>query len=198
MPEDSGRRVRDLLPGQFSRMDEAVRRAINDDPGFSRNPLPSFFAGLVCEKAADFVCSALDCDAFELMAKAWTTARELDDAARQSRDKPDKRIPVFLGQHDAVCTSHPVVEVSVARMGRLTLRFTLELAAHFNEAGIILLDGRIVELGRCGASFTALLKYRDLALHEKKPLAKLATPGLKLPAPGLTLGLSGKVVAEDA
>jgi hypothetical protein len=187
MPEDSVRHVRDLLPNKFEHMDEAVRRAVSDDAELSGANLPGFFAGLVCERAADFVGSVLDCDAFELLAQAWVKAVEIRALAQQSKGSGEKPLDLFLGEHEAVSTSHPVVEVTVARLGRVSIRFTLELAARVHEAKLVFVDGRLVELGGCNATVSAQLKYKDLALHKKLEPRGVETPGFRLKSPGLAL-----------
>src|ERR1700716_711095 len=77
MSEYSGYTVRQLLPPTFRRMDEAMKIAMREDPAFQSKQPPGVALAVAGDRATQAVCQALDCDVFELIAKAWAKALEL-------------------------------------------------------------------------------------------------------------------------
>ena len=188
MSDDHGCKLRDLLPAKFDRMDEVVAEGLKGDGGGGQPGFPAAVLRMAGDRAAEAVKEALDCDVFEVLARAWTKAGELHAYTDEAKYPPGTRSSVFLGDHEVAVEVHPVLDVTVGPCGPAKIRFTLEVKAKFRSAELSILDGRIVAIGAGDCAASAQLKLEGWNLHdalEAKDL-RVASP-ISLPAPGLAI-----------
>ena len=186
MATSSGLTVSLLLPAQFTDLQTAVEGEIKRDP--SLNSAPGFVAGMVADKAGQAARGLLSMDPVELMAQAWAKARELHAYRDETKHPPGETSTVFLGEHSLTCDLHPVIDVTLAALGKLTLEFTLEFAADIRAAELTIRDKAIVAVGRTDASVSAVLKYKDTPLHDPLESKKLTlVQSVSLKAPGVAI-----------
>jgi hypothetical protein len=175
-----------LLPDDFTNMEQTVRDEMAKDPGLTKTP--GFVAGIVGEKAGAAARGLLNIDVFELIAQAWAKARELHEYADASKHPPGEVGSVFLGENDPTCNVHPVVDVRIGALGKLSLKFTLALSAHIKAAELKIQDRRIIAVGHTVGSVSAVLKYGDIPLHnELKSHEHQLCPSATLKAPGVLI-----------
>jgi len=136
---------------------------------------------LVKSEAASRLKDALDADALEVIAAAWSKARELKKYADPAKYPPDQSVVVHLGEHKVTCRLQPEVEVRFNDVPIRTVKFTLELVAKFKSAALTIRGGaiRAVAPGACSAQ--AVLKYGSVKLKEEQ------TPEVRFPG-SLDLG----------
>lgn len=188
MTEASGCRVRELLPDDLEHMDEVIKDELVRESGGQAVSLPGVALQVAGSKAAEAVYAVMDCDVFELLARAWCTARELHEYKDDVRHPRGQQSTLFLGQHSVTVLVHPILSVNIGPIRCAPLRFNLELAADFRSAELSILDGHIVAVAAGDCSVSAQLKYGSVALHDKVKSrdVKLARP-LELRAPGLSI-----------
>ena len=188
MADDYGCKVRELLPDRFEEMDVILKENLGKDSGAGGSGLPGFALRMAGEKVTGAICDSLDCDVFEILAKAWVKARELHEFKDPAKHPPGETSSVFLGDHKLSAQIHPVLDVSIATFARTKLRFTVELTARFKSAELSIRDGRIVAIGAGDGSASAQLKYGATKLHKelKSKDITLLSPRL-LPEPGLAI-----------
>jgi len=136
---------------------------------------------LVKSEAGSRLKDALGADALEVIASAWSKARELKKYADPAKYPPDQSVVVHLGEHRVACKLHPQVEVRFNDVPIRTVKFTLELVAKFKSAALTIRGGaiRAVAPGACSAQ--AVLKYGSVRLKEEQ------TPEVRFPG-SLDLG----------
>jgi hypothetical protein len=187
MAETYGYKVRDLLPDRFDGIDAVVAGELKDAQE-GRASLPGIALKMAGDKATGAIKDALDCDVFQILANAWCKARELHEYTDAKTHPPEETNSVFLGDHKLAASVHPILDLSVAAIGRAKLRFTVEVSAKFKSADLTIRGGRItgIAAGECWA--TAQLKYGSAKLHNElaSKHMKLAGP-ITLPAPGLQI-----------
>lgn len=185
MTEQSGCRIRELLPVSLERMEGTVKDEVCKDLGLSQARLAWGFVG---SEAAEAVRSVLDYDVFKLVAQGWCVAKELHEYTDPVRHPAGERSVVHLGEHKFVKTLHPVLDVTVGSIKCASLRFTVELVANFRAVALSIADGRITGAGAGDGYVSAKLKYGDVTLH-KKDSRKVPFPlRIDFSAPGLAIG----------
>ena len=130
---------------------------------------------LVKSEAEGRLKEALSTDALEVIASAWSKARELKKYADPAKYPPDQSVIVHLGEHKVTCRVHPEVEIAFNEVPFRTLKFTLELVAKFKSAALTIRGGaiRAVSPGSCSAQVT--FKYGTVTLKEEQ------TPEVRFP-----------------
>lgn len=188
MTEQSGVLVRDLLPGRFSRMDEALKTEFRKDAGAGEAKLSRLAWNLLESETTNAVHDVLACDVFELIARAWCTARELHGYTDESQHPHTERSIVFLGEHVLATTLHPVIVVTIDSLRCPPLRLTLDLDATFHSAALLIRGGYIKSLSTGECTVSAQLKYGEQPLHGKLKSRNVKLPGqLDFAAPGLKI-----------
>jgi hypothetical protein len=191
MADNYGRRVRELLPEKFDRLDAVIHKEMERDQAKGNRGVPGFVWDIVGTKAALAVRGTLDCDVFELLARGWCVAREFHAYTTDpEKTDPAKEWSVFLGEHEVKTNVHPVLTVEIPTWvpPRVPLRFTLELTARFDSAEILIRNKHIIGIGAGTCSVAAQLKYRDQDLHTPLESRDVTlTPPLKLRPPGLLI-----------
>ncbi len=184
MADDYGASVADLLPGHFDKLAETVAEHVEQEPG----GLGRIALGAIQSRAAEQLRGVLAIDAFELIAKAWAAAREMHGYADSASHPKGRTETCYLGQHSLSAGVHPVLQITVAGMKLSPMRFTLLLSAQLRSAELSILDGAIVAAAPGDGSGTAVLKYRDIALHDplpsrhiRLPMRRTFEPGLRIP-----------------
>lgn len=186
MSEPGGVSIRKLLPGRFDQMDGRLKDELSKDSELSTRKLAWGFIG---SEATDAIQNVLDCDVFTILAHGWCIARELLEYTDTTKHPIGETSALQLGKHKVTTSVHPVLVITIAPAMEQTLRFTLELAAEFRLASIVIRNGHIrrIESGECDVS--AQLKYGDLPLHDPKTTRSVKLPGrLDLGTPGLAIG----------
>jgi hypothetical protein len=188
MAQSQGLRVSDLLPSGFTNFDGAVKEAMAGDQGIAQGKVPSFVGGVIAKRTSAAIHGVLDLDVFQVLATAWTKAQELHEYADPSKHPSGEISTLFLGEHNLTCELHPVVEVGVGVLGKLTFRFDLALTAKIRAVELTLQNARIVQLGRCEGEVNGALSYCGARLHGPLKSQALNLLGnLTLPAPGLAI-----------
>lgn len=185
MPKPLDVSVAGLLPNDLTALPGILRTEAQTSEG---KPLPGLALKIASDKAANAVRSGLNCDVFELLAKGWCVARELQKFRDTKLHPPGERSTVTLGEHRLATTANPTLTITVDSIRLKPLSLTLELAATFETAVLTIVDAHIVSLetGTCTAS--AQLKYHDIDLHDPLESRKLTLPGrLTFEAPGLPI-----------
>jgi hypothetical protein len=184
---DNGLQVRELLPTRFENMDDVVKRQLLANAQVNQAGLPNLVWKVVGGKATEAVRSALDCDVFSLVARAWAKALELHKFKDETKYPPSKKATLFLGEHKLKTEIHPVLDVIFGPALQAQLRFTVELAAEFQTGELSIWRGHIVGVGTGEGQITAQLKYGESALHDKFESRKFKLSPFELPAPGLLI-----------
>lgn len=162
----------DLIAGGLQAVGERVEEEIrNSEAGRSA----SVAWTLVKSEASARLKDVLGADALEVIASAWSKARELKKYADPAKYPPDQSVVVHLGEHRVSCNLHPEIEVRFNDVPIRTLKFTLELVARFKTAALTIRGGaiRAVAPGACSAH--AVLKYGSVRLKEEQ------TPEVRFP-----------------
>jgi hypothetical protein len=187
MADPYGCPLRDLLPTRFRDLDDVARREIKDNPDLAGAGLGKMVIGIIGEKVTVAVRNSLDADALGLLAGGWAKAQELQEYADVTKHRGGEQSTLALASHELSYLAYPTAEVTVGALGKLTLRFTLELAAKFRLAQITIRNGRIVEIGKSECTLGAQLKYRDFPLHRRRQrnfrlaAPMVLDPGLVIP-----------------
>lgn len=188
MAEGSGVTVGDLLPERFDGLEDQVKAQLEADPQAGKSKLAWDLIGSEVEGA---LRSVLDCDLIETLAKAWTTARALQDYADPARHPPGEASVVHLGERKVERELHPVVAVTIGGCECMELRFTLCLTARFSGLALSI-RAPFITGGTAGdLEVGAQLKYGEAPLHKPQEARKIALPGrfgfdppLQIPSPG--------------
>jgi hypothetical protein len=188
MTEKSGIAIRDLLPETFERMTDVMQKGFSDGAAGGEASIPNFAKHMAGSKATAALRTSLNGDLFETLAHAWSFARELHEYTDATKHPPDEQSVVFLGEHDAAYTQPLVLSLSTAGLSILTLRFVLELTAHFQSAALAICAGRITGLAAGQCRVSAQLKYKDIPLHARKDSQTLKLPGHVEFKPGVQIG----------
>lgn len=174
MAEGSGLTVGDLLPERFEGLEDQVKAELAADPQAGKSKLAWDLIGSEVEGA---LRSVLDCDLVETLAKAWTTARALQDYADPAKHPPGEAAVVHLGEREVERELHPVVAVTIGGCECMELRFTLCLSARFSSLALSI-RAPFITGGTAGdLQAGAQLKYGEVALHKPQQARKLALPG---------------------
>ncbi|HYJ83209.1 MAG TPA: hypothetical protein VEW26_10255 [Allosphingosinicella sp.] len=174
MAEESGLRVRDLLPERFDGLEDQVKAQLEADPEARKSKLAWDLIGSEVEGA---LRSVLDCDLIETLAKAWTTARALQDYADPDKHPPGEACVVHLGERKVERELHPVVAVTIGSCECMELRFTLCLTAKFSGLALSIRAPHITGGTAGDLKVSAQLKYGEAALHKPLEARKIALPG---------------------
>jgi hypothetical protein len=121
--------------------------------------------------------SVLDCDLIETLAKAWTTARALQDYAEPTKHPPGEVSVVHLGEREVERELHPVVAVTIGQCDCMELRFTLCLAATFSGLAVSIKAPYITGGSAGDLKVSAQLKYGEVKLHKAAESRKIELPG---------------------
>lgn len=174
MAEDKGLKVSDLLPERLDGLEDQVKAQLAADPQAGRGKLAWDLIGSEVEGA---LRSVLDCDLIEVLAKAWTTARALQDYADPARHPPGEASVVHLGEREVERELHPVVAVTIGQCECLELRFTLCLAATFSGLALSIKAPYITGGSAGDLKVSAQLKYGEVKLHKEAESRKIVLPG---------------------
>lgn len=190
MSETAGLTVRDLLPSRLKKMDDAVKGEIGGDAALKAAGFPMALSGAIADRTADAVAKTLDVDVVGVLAHAWAKAWELHEFSEAAGKHPSDEVDtLFLGEHELSQELRPCAVLSFGAFSRITMEFTVEVAAKLKAAQLTVQAGRIIEIGECEGSVSAEFKFAGIPLHdelESKPLTliqsyHLAAPGLKIP-----------------
>ncbi|MEA3053252.1 MAG: hypothetical protein QOG72_2155 [Sphingomonadales bacterium] len=174
MDEPRRPKVGDLLPERFDGLEERVKSQLSEDPGTGGNKLAWDLIGSEVEGA---LRSVLDCDLIETLARAWTTARALQDYADPAKHPAGEAAVVHLGEREVERELHPVVAVSIGGCPPMELRFTLTLAAHFSGLAVTIRAPRVTGGSAGDVKVSAQLSYGEVKLHKAAESRKIALPG---------------------
>src|SRR5258705_474740 len=129
MTDDSGCRVRELLPGSIEGMEDAVRNELEKE---SARGGPGVVWSFVATQATESMAEALDIDAFEVIAQGWRLARELHEYTDAQKHKRGEHTIVSLGEHNFTTSVHPVLNVTVDGFAAQALQRTEQ---HYKKSG---------------------------------------------------------------
>lgn len=184
MTDRSGLRVSDLLPRNLDALEQRIEGDLRDG---THGDLSTRAWGFVRSAAAGEVRKTLDFDVFELLAQGWAKAAELHACAVNTPANETK--VVYLGKHDFKTAVCPELTIDLGAPPYPKLRFTLEVAAHFEGAALSIRNGCIISVETGNASVNAEFKYGKVRLHkEKSPTLKLTgrrefrEPGVRIVA----------------
>lgn len=104
MPDESGRKIRDVLFLSQDAIEENVRQEMRGDAEASQTRLAWSFIGSEATKAVD---SVLDKDIFEVVAEGWAAADILLAYADEKVHPRRERNTVPLMEHSFVKVLHP-------------------------------------------------------------------------------------------
>jgi hypothetical protein len=169
---DSRIQLSDLIAGDLRAVADKVEQELRtgDSAGSA-----SIAWSMVKSEAAARLHDALKIDVLELVATAWSKAKELKKYGDTARYPPDQSIVVHLGEHAVSCRVQPVVEVLFNEVSLPSVRFNVELVARFKSAALNIRGGVIREVlpGACSAQ--AVLRYGNVKLKEA------TTPEVRFP-----------------
>jgi len=189
MSEEGGRKIRELLPDRFDRLDEVIKEGLDVESDAPRTDIPQVALRIMQSQATEAVRDVLDLDVFELLARGWTAARELREFKDAKKYPPEKTYTAFLGDHDLSTEVHPVLILTVGPLEGPRVRLTLTLTAHFRSAELSIRDGHIIAVGAGDCTVGAQLKYKEIKLHkELKSRSVQLSERLQLKPPGLAIG----------
>ncbi len=183
MTDQSGVRLSDLLPKNFDELEQRIEGDLREG---KHGSLSTMAWGFVRSSAAGEVRKALDFDVFELLAQAWAKTSELHACGAST--PPDETKVVHLGKHDFKTAICPELTVDLGVPPYPKLRFTVEVAAHFEGAALSIRNGCITSVETGDASVTAEFKYGKVRLH-KQESPKLKLSGRReFKEPGIRIG----------
>jgi hypothetical protein len=177
-------KVADLLPDRLDGIERRVRDRLREDPGVGASRLAW---GLIGSEVEGALKALLDCDLLELLGKAWTTARALQDYADPALHPPGEAAVVHLGERDIERELHPVIKVTIGDCPPMELRFTVTLAAHFSGLALSLRCPFVTGGSAGEVHASASLSYGEVELVKAKDSKKLALPGRFRFAPPLEI-----------
>ena len=134
MTRNDDQTVRSLLPDSYSKIDEGLRRELDDAPEFAQQKLPGFLWKVIGDKATEAVHDTLQLNLYGVFAHAWCKGLEIRRFAKESLDKPGVPVTLCLGKHRATANLHPEVEVHISPFGTHRVPFELVLSAEFDSA----------------------------------------------------------------
>lgn len=179
--------VADLLPERLS-LGPAVEEAMRADPELAAQGAAW---RLIADQAAEKLRDLLDCDLFELLAKAWVQAKALREYADPARHPAGETAIVPLAEHKFVREIHPAIAVTIGGCPPVTLRFTVALAAQFRGLSLTIEDGHITALALGETSVSAQLTYGSVNLTDEMKSETMQLPGRHVfAAPGLKIPLA--------
>lgn len=185
MNPTSSVKLKDLLPTELPGMRDAVEQELRREPVAGGGKLAWEFIG---SEATDAVREALDCDLFEILAQAWCKVRALHEYTDETRHPRDEKSVVHLGEHEFPTTIPIVLTAMIGPIPGPTLRFALELIAHFNSAALSIRGGHIIAIAAGDCLVSAQLKYGKVDLHDAAQSRKVTLPGrIRFDAPGLAI-----------
>ncbi|HZV38247.1 MAG TPA: hypothetical protein VFF96_05825 [Pseudoxanthomonas sp.] len=193
MPESNRFRLIDLLPAKLDGLEQVVENDLRERKGGGHSALAWRF---IRSTASDRVHQALDCDGYEWLAWGWSKAQTLREYCSKP---PDETSVVHLGKHDFRISINPVLELGLGGAPGVPLRFTLEVAAHFDAAALSIRNGCIFAVDAGRASATAQLLYGSTPLHKKEESPKVQLPGsYRFKDPGIRIGGTAPLAAQPA
>lgn len=175
-----------LLPDGLADLGEEVRGRLSDE---DRSSCAAAAWDMVGPQLRSALEGVLDCDLFELLAKAWAASDLLASYGDPALHPPGERALVELAGHELVREVKPVITVTVGPCPPVELEFALALTASFTGVRLAIADRHIVggDLGAAKAS--AQLSLNGKPLHEPKDSREIALPGrFELDPPGVALG----------
>jgi len=182
MTDGSGCRLRALLPQHMDDMTDELRRNLDDAVGKGDGGSVYAFLG---SQTIDVIDDALDVDVFEILARAWSVARELGEFSDETKHPRDETKSVTLGKHDFTTTLHPVLTYRVGNLPTHSLEFTLEFTAQITSVKLDIRNRHLVAVGVAEGRVSAQLKYGKVPLHKKLESQSVQLLGrYQLRAPG--------------
>jgi hypothetical protein len=135
-------------------------------------------------------------DGLAWLAFAWTKAKELKAAARETLGDgaPERLVP--LAAHSLSQEVCPVVTLSCGP-AELELKFTIELSGDIDCADLVVRGGRLVAIQAGQLTPAAALSFRGVALGEKKGDPIDLTRPYTLPRGGFRL-VDAQAAEEEA
>lgn len=167
-------------------------RAITGPSGF---PAPKALWLHASKRVGEEVGKLLQIKVSDVIARGWTTYKELDKYTDPLEYGPDEVITCALGAHSMEFTDRPSVQITIVgdRPQKVTVPF--EVTVHVDLKGVTLTiqAGRVTqaEVGECQLS--AVLKLGELKLLER-PMGKFALPPFEIRG---GLPISSTVVAGN-
>ena len=169
---DSRIQLSDLIAGDLRAVADKVEQEIRADDSAGSAAIAW---SMVKSEATARVHDALKIDVLELIATAWSKARELKKYGDAARYPPDQSIVVHLGEHAVSCRLQPVVEVLLNEVSLPPVRFNVELVARFKSAALNIQAGAIRQVMPGACSAQAVLRYGNVKLKEA------TTPEVRFP-----------------
>ena len=163
MTDSSGCKLSELLPTDLGEVTQTLREELGKN---IERPEPGLLPFLGAQ-AADALGGILDVDVFEVLARGWVTARELQELADDERYPPDKTVTVTLGKHEFTTSVHPTLTFEFAGLPARTLVFTCELKAEIKSVRLQVRARRLRALGAGEGTVSAQLKYGAVKLHRE-------------------------------
>ena len=188
MPEPT--LLHSLLPDRLDSLADKVKARLCEDEKTGGMKLAWGFIGRELRGA---LCSVLDGDLLELLAKSWAESEPLVKLASASVRAPGERLLVALAEHDITREVHPVVAVTIGECPCVELHFTFAVSAHVGAVRLAVLDGHIRggDLGEVWGS--GQLSLGGVPLHPKAESRKIALPAeFHLAPPGVSIALTSE------
>ncbi len=183
MTDSAAMKLRDLVPDR-AQMESTVKQSLSNDPNARGAKLAW---GVVGSQATDALKGVLDLDVFELLARAWCTAKQIHDYKDASKHPTGERSVVFLGEHAFATSYYPTLTVTIGSLKSVSLRFTLALTANIRSVALAICDGCITGLGAGDGDLGAQLAYAGVTLGQLAS-RKLPFPArVEFKAPGLAI-----------
>ena len=180
-----------LLPERLDFLADQVKSRLCEDKRVGGMKLAWGFIGRELRGA---LCSVLDGDLLELMAKGWAEAEPLVEIVSASARAPGERMLVALAKHDISRDLRPVVAVTIGDCPCVELDFTFAISAHVGAVRLAVMDGHICggDLGEVSAS--GQLSLGEIPLHPPAESRKVALPAeFRLEPPGIPIAsLNGR------
>ena len=174
-----------LLPDRFDSMADRVKAKLSEDEQVGGMKLAWGFIGKELQTSLK---SVLDCDLFEILAKAWAKAAPLADFADPAKHPPGERSVIELGKHDVSRDLHPVIAVTIGNCPCVELNFTLTVTAQISGVRLSILDRHIVTADPGETWASAQLSYEGTPLHDAPESRKVRIPGeIRFTAPGVEI-----------
>lgn len=183
MADDAGVMISDLLPDPIEKLRTSVETHVNQEPGL----LAKLSVGLLKSQADRQIRDVLRVDPFDLIAKAWATARELHAYGDPALHPVGQTEITYLGKHTLNVGLHPTLQISVGGYKLKPMLFGLILTVEFQAAALSIRDGAIIAVAPGDAAARAVLRYRDIDLHDPLPLKTIHLPAIKNFDPGLKI-----------
>ena len=154
-----------MLPDRLNHLRDAIEAARDRDGAAGARKLPGAALAVAEKRVSQKVLEALrPVSILDVIARAWSQAPELREAAASANRSVSKTSVLHLGEHDLDADLLPIADISFVVFGKVSVEFTLTLSIGLTTAEVTIADGHIVKIGKTEGQVSASLSCGPLSL----------------------------------